>query len=609
MKNVNIPVNRKLFTLALKENQEALEALKNASWTCILALATHPTTKNFIEKNFTVKGVVFPLGFSLKPHQERGLEWMRMCERKIHHGIKGGILGFFPGLGKTLTTIVHCLSTPKTEGQYPSLIVCKKTVIGNVWWTEITEKIKSSHKILFLYKDFIREKEIQELTRESIKSYDLVITTYETCINVNRKYDYWKQSADISYVGNREIIKSISHRNETQALSGPGKGKRILYDTPWHRVVCDESQNFANSSTKIYRAMIALVAKYRWCLSGTIVRNYETDIYSQLCFLGYSSLNNKTEWQKRGIYFFNAHNLKERVLQMTYQDAGIQMPLRIEYEKLVSLENIYREVYESILDFLKRMYDKALNKIINYSCILALLTKMRQCLIAPYLMTKKAKRAHRKKDKIEAEITASGLLSEHLDSMENKLGIWCKNKQLAGFGAPKITKIFELIDRVIEQGEKVIIFSTFVTALDLIAEKLVNDYPEITFQQIDGSVIGSHRIIALNKFKRDSNCHVLLTTYKVCSEGLNITEACYCIRLDSWWNNATHEQAVARLWRMGQTKTVSIFKIFSAETLDVRIRDICRKKDMIAANYRDGTQKRISGSQKLDLAAIGKILE
>ena len=84
--------------------------------------------------------------------------------------------------------------------------------------------------------------------------------------------------------------------------------------------------------------------------------------------------------------------------------------------------------------------------------------------------------------------------------------------------------------------------------------------------------------------------NVLLASYKVCSESLNISEASCAILLDLWWNNATRDQAVARLWRMGQKRTVQVFSLFANNSLDARIEEICNNKELISAKYKSGSK-------------------
>lgn len=520
------------------------------------------------------------------PHQEEAIKWMNsvVTSSENFRGIKGGILEMEKGLGKTITTLSFALSLPKKEGTSPMLIVCKKMFMGDTWKREIERRFLSKIKVLYLHGDYLSSEEISALSRDQISSYHLVITTYEFCMKVNREFQYWSQATDVNEPN------LIRHRTEKHLNPKVKRGERLVYEISWRMVFCDESQNFANGNSKIYKSMMALVADYRWCLSGSPVKNYDTDLLSQLRFVGYDSVTKVSEWRNYGKSFFTQHRLSERIFQIDYMMAKVDMPMKEEYESLVTLSGLYQNIYQTVLKSLKFSYEES-----HKWCLLALLSKIRQCLVAPYLMTGQAKRNKYikrgltpKTGKENAEIEE--ILGSQLEKiLPKKLRDWCLDKRKAGWEAPKIAKAFELIDQILETGQKVIVFSTQVIALDLIADRLTEEYSEITkFRQLDGSLSSKKRDEALNTFRTDEDCHILLASYKVCSEGLNLTEANYCILLDFWWNNVTRDQAVARLWRIGQTEKVCVFSIFAKNTLDVRISEICKTKEVMAAKYKNG---------------------
>jgi SNF2 family DNA or RNA helicase len=538
-------------------------------------------------------------GFKLLPHQEDAIEWMKHVEIEVntgqdYYGLRGGILGLEKGLGKTITSLVLSVSSP---GSYPTLILCKKMFLGDTWKKEIETRFSKSRpiRVLYLHRDFIPQEEITSLTRASLKAnYDLVVTTYEFCMKVNREHQFWREGSMFG-VGTKPKLISIGLRTTQQALKGRGKGSRVIYDTPWRRVICDESQNFSNGTSKIFKAVMALVADYRWCLSGGIIKNYDTDIHSQLRFLGYSSVTKPAEWKSYGLTFFKTQNLSKRILEIGYASAGVKMPSREEYFLEVGLAGNFLKVYQLVLGSLKSLFERGLKM-----CVLALLTRIRQTLVSPYLMTSSSKRA-------PADSPVSGLLEEIIPK---NLWNWCLNKKRAGWGAPKIAKSFELIDHILSLTgyPKVIIFSTQVTALDLMAERLTEEYSEKTrFSRLDGSMTSNQRTSSLDDFRTSRDNQILLASYKVCAESLTITEASFCILLDFWWNNATRDQAIARLWRLGQTQKVTVFSIKASGTLDTRIEEVCRMKNILASEYLKGGSEG-KGGPKVKLEIVKELL-
>ncbi len=102
----------------------------------------------------------------------------------------------------------------------------------------------------------------------------------------------------------------------------------------------------------------------------------------------------------------------------------------------------------------------------------------------------------------------------------------------------------------------------------------------------------------------------LFLTYKVGSEGLNLTEATHCICIEPWWTNAVHNQAKARLWRTGQTKQVYVHNVIIKGSIEEKIVEICKGKDNMAASYLEGKERIKSPMRapKLDKFTLGKML-
>ncbi len=78
----------------------------------------------------------------------------------------------------------------------------------------------------------------------------------------------------------------------------------------------------------------------------------------------------------------------------------------------------------------------------------------------------------------------------------------------------------------------------FTSCLDLLSEAIKEDYPNFKFVQVDGDT--KNRSELFDQFKNDINTQGLFLTYKVGSEGLNLTEATHCICIEPWWTNAVH---------------------------------------------------------------------
>ncbi|CCV02455.1 SNF2 family DNA/RNA helicase [Armadillidium vulgare iridescent virus] len=569
-------------------------------------------------------------GFTLFHHQVETMKWMEKREASKEKGIKGGIVCHTMGLGKTLTALAFSF---QNKGKFPTLIVTSKTVLSE-WKHEGVEKffITQSNEengtggavlnALYLHRDYLG-KGIEKIDREQLMKYDIVITTYDVCVSTCHKGKYYEQCLETE----ENNFTSINCRRRKGANLSKLKGTAVIYGTPWGRVICDESQRFSNPKTKIYKYMMAIYGKYKWCLSGTPIRNYETDIWTQLRFCGYHSVNNHREWNQNGHKIFKEERLSDAIFLIDYSSTKIQLPEKYENEIKVSLTGKHREVYEEFLNETRVAYKKMMLDLCSFTNVLAMFTRLRQCAIAPYLITPDAKRTRKtKKQNQDAwhldKDGEAGILSCKIQKIVSIIKeVTYKEKKdvfsLKTLAQKAVRENFHADDlrnmHSKHQGlfnndhpTKVIVFSMFTSCLDLLGDALRTSYPTFKFVQIDGST--TNRTSLLDKFKIDPAIQGLLLTYKVGSEGLNLTEATHCICVEPWWTNSVHNQAKARCWRTGQTKPVHVHNIIIEGSIEERIVEVCKGKDDMASSYLKGTERTFKAGPKLDKYTLGKML-
>lgn len=603
------------YLLALINNKLTKELLLELDYTHLLRLATHPLAKNLILSLFDVRGIPFKSKIKdkeikLDKHQIEALQWMKNREsitRNVfytdHRSVKGGILSLKQGLGKTLTSIVYTLMSPKEE--FPTLVVGSKTVIG-VWYSEIKIFFGSNIKILFFHKDFLGNN-LNKITRDDMLQYDIIITSYDLCLSACKDGKYAEECCergDEHSLQNGKIVSiHVRTLEQVKACNKKLKGKHLIYCIPWNRVFCDESQRFCNPKTKTYKAIMSIYGKYKWCLSGTPIKNYKTDIWAQLRFCGYSGVEQATLWLKSAYYKMKEDKLTECILSMDYNDAKIILPPKYEHDIYIELEGEEKKVYDYIIGKTKEYYDKMIEKLCSYACILALFTRLRQCCIAPYTLTPESKREKITNKKADEE--AMNILKNMEDI---SLGKFIHNKKgKAGIYSVKISKIIEIL-KSIPQNEKIIIFSKFVACLDLLYDAIEQRFSEFKCIQIDGSTTGSERMDFLNQFRNNPNIRGCLMSYTVGGEGITVIEANHCLCIEPWWTDAVHNQAKSRCWRKGQTKNVHIHNIYIQNSIEERIIEICRDKNEMASSLLEGTDKPMGKIRGLDKYTLGKIL-
>lgn len=589
---------------------ELMIELYTTNKTLLFRIANHEKVKDSIYELLGVRGVPFSPSFKgLLPHQDSVLSWMKQRE-DIHspYNIKGAILCLKMGLGKTLISLTHLMSSPK--GEYPTLVVCSKTVM-NVWKDEIEKFFGRNIKVLFFHELFMGQ-EIKHINREALKKYDVIVTTYDVCKSVCRRHPEILEDCFVRGEENGilrdKIIRIDSCSLETLNNREVRNGQYTLYCTPFHRIVFDESQVFANPKTTTYKAVMALYGKYKWCLTGTPIRNYTTDIWAQFRVLGYDreGARNSLEW-KRNLALWEKDKLYEYVFKMDYAEAGIELPpiyrFPLSTDKPLILSKDEKEVYDFVLGKSRDIFDKMMKKMCTFACVLALFTRLRQCTIAPYLITNESKRKTKRKEIKEIEVAK---MMKEIES--GPLSKICHDKE--GPGGMQSTKIQQIISTLksFPENEKVIVFSTFTSCLDLLADAVRVYFPEFTFSQLDGDVVGSERNNILYQFRNNQNVRGLFLTYKVGSEGLNLTVASRCICVEPWWTPAVMDQAHSRLYRTGQTKSVFTYEPFISGTIEEKVREICDKKKEMAAGFLDLSKGKMTKNVGLDKNTLSEIL-
>ena len=552
----------------------------------------------------------FVLHGELYPHQIRAIEWMADREATDQHGFRGGILSLTQGLGKTLTSLTYAL---QNRGEFPQLVIVNKAVMPE-WRKSIRTFYPDLERyVLFMHADY-SDVSFSAITRQQLMKYQIVITTYGMVRNAVELVPIAKRQTialgDPPLVFGKLNISHLKLRTKEQANDPRVIGKGILVATPWHRVICDESQVFANPDTKIFKAIMTVYGQYKWCLTGTPIRNYETDLYSQFRYCGFDILQAQSvkEWKTFIKYNgYNEYQLNHWILTMNYEDANIVLPEKI--RRFIPLDfHDPREqtTYNYVLESAKVIYDEVLKNKLRYASLLAALVRLRQCCVSCYAGIAPPS----KKGILEYEGMVT-LGTEEREIIEDApdLTEWIIDPMgTAGIQSTKNRELVRLVTEEIPRDEKVIVFSMFVTLLSLGKKAIETADETIACFMIHGGLSGAQRDMNLEQFKSFPGKAVLFVNYKVGSEGLNITEANHIIPLEPWWNYSTHAQAESRAWRMGQTKPVYIYDIIIKDTVESHVLGICERKREMAGNFL-GTNDSIAGdTTRLSDDVIGDML-
>lgn len=136
------------------------------------------------------------------------------------------------------------------------------------------------------------------------------------------------------------------------------------------------------------------------------------------------------------------------------------------------------------------------------------------------------------------------------------------------------------------EGTKTVVFSQWTSFLDLIEPQLNQN--SITFARIDGKMNSSKRDAALTKLNNDPDCTVMLASLNVCSVGLNLVAANQVILADSWWAPAIEDQAVDRVYRLGQKRPTTVWRLVMEKSIEDRVLGIQeRKRKLMSTAFRE----------------------
>ncbi|KAJ2994654.1 hypothetical protein HDV02_001393 [Globomyces sp. JEL0801] len=140
----------------------------------------------------------------------------------------------------------------------------------------------------------------------------------------------------------------------------------------------------------------------------------------------------------------------------------------------------------------------------------------------------------------------------------------------------KIDRMLEIIRENQKDGQKTIVFSQWTSMLDVVQVALKDEL--MNFVRYDGKMNIQQRDDCLSKFRKDSKCDVLLASLMCTSVGLNLTVASRIILLDLWWNPSIEDQAIGRVYRMGQKNEVIVTRLVIEDTIEQTILEIQETK-------------------------------
>ncbi len=545
----------------------------------------------------------------LYPHQLEALETLQSWEKYKLYDICGGVLAFKMGLGKTRTILELVYLEKKSKSNVgPTLVVCNKSNI-QVWKNEIEKFYRDDLKYYILHSAY--NKNIDTMLQSDINNYDIIITTYEV---VRKQFVLADPKCFVIRENNFMPIEDILYKRseipKKYNIVTIKKNNALItshytpiYSKKWNRIVSDESQKFVGIKTLLCYSMIALNANAYFCLSGTPIVNYATDLYSLFRFMGFFCL--PKDWKQR---YYIALGLDSRIIMKDYADTTITLP-SIEIKNVnLQLTHMEKTLYNECVTKLKQVYALFIKGQATFAAPLAMFTRLRQICVCSYILTRESKRNPKGKraafkiqdlkslkqlSATDTDIPEINSLSESIDKqIEMDTDELFDQKEYNDFikdhdnipNYTKIKKTLELVYDIIEKNGKVLIFSSFVSVLDVLKKLIKKKYGRIVVQ-MDGSVGAEKRNDMVKYFNENEDIKIFLSSYKAGGLGINLTRANYVILLEPWWNSATEEQAICRSHRIGQTQNVTVYALIAVPSFETYLIQVQQRKHAIVQEY------------------------
>ena len=318
-------------------------------------------------------------------------------------------------------------------------------------------------------------------------------------------------------------------------------------------VILDEAQFIKNPGAQVTHSVKQLKSEHRLALTGTPLENRLLDLWSITDFVQPSYLGNQDQftetYEPRGENAEAAQRvarkrlsakLRPLLLRRLKKHVAKDLPDRIEQRRDCQLGDEQRKLYLAELrrsreQVMKTVAEKGLNK--SKIHVLAALTRLRQICCHPKLVG---------------------------------------NDSVSG----KTETLFELLEPLLAEGQKVLLFSQFVQMLELLEQ-------ECRQRQIPTHILTGHtkdRQQVVGAFQADTNASVFLLSLRAAGTGLNLTTASYVVLYDPWWNPAVEAQAIDRSHRIGQTETVNAYRFISPGTVEEKIWELQQSKAQTIAD-------------------------
>lgn len=527
----------------------------------------------------------------LRSYQQDGVNWLAFLNRYNLHGVLCDDMG----LGKTLQTLCivasdhhlraeeYAKTSAPDKRRLPSLIVCPPSLSGH-WQQEIRQ-----YAPFLTCVAYVGPPSQRAAAKPQLATADIVITSYDVC------------------------------RNDNDVLS----------PMTWNYCVLDEGHLIKNPKAKITQCVKKLTSNHRLILSGTPIQNNVLELWSLFDFLMPGFLGSEKVFQDRfakpiaqsrnakssskeqeagalavealhkQVLPFLLRRLKEEVLN--------DLPPKILQNYYCDLSDLQKKLFDEFFKKEKKSVEAGLNNGDKDSKqhIFQALQYMRKLCNAPAMVLKEGTPQY---DTYKKQLAAS---NSNIRDVAHAPKLSALRDLLVDCGigvTPDSNDISNSASYVSQH--RALIFCQMKEMLDMVQNDVLGKLlPTVQFLRLDGGVEATKRQDIVNKFNGDPSYDCLLLTTSVGGLGLNLTGADTVIFVEHDWNPQKDIQAMDRAHRLGQKKTVNVYRLITRGTLEEKIMGLQRFKIDVAStvvNQQNAGLGTMETDQILDLFSLGE---
>jgi superfamily II DNA or RNA helicase len=331
-----------------------------------------------------------------------------------------------------------------------------------------------------------------------------------------------------------------------------------LSQIEWQTIVADEAQAFKNAMTKRSQAIMALKGGFRMITTGTPIENHLGELWNLFRFINPGLLGSLQRFNQRFAGPIEQDKdqaarqrlrqlIKPFILRRLKSDVLAELPPRTEIDLQLELSAGEMALYEALRrEAIERLDAEGSKSAPGHKRLLLLaeIMRLRRVCCHPRLALP------------ETDLPSA-----------------------------KLEAFAEIVDELLDNRHKALVFSQFVDHLSLIRGHL--DRRGIRYQYLDGSTPEPQRRAAVNAFQAGDG-ELFLISLRAGGSGLNLTAADYVIHMDPWWNPAVEDQASDRAHRIGQERPVTVYRLVAKNTIEERILKLHASKRDLADGLLSG---------------------